>query len=1138
MNDSSSSHPASSLDLSSNDSLPHGSAFSVSPFAERVRPAQSLEPSAVAPAQPHTLNHKRLMRQAVSPVAELFYGSVWVLKAWHLDLEFPPSVVRHLDQRLKETLQARFGAPIDLDELEVSFSTALEPAVEADGRERFELRLTLRELGREVLNPPGLLALRRCAEPDRPLSASTPSLTVSVFFELLLKARWTLEHAQMQRRFWERHGTAWEMLAKLAFLDGLTRLHSRKRIDNEGHLLALDALGLTRFPQHIRELQPIRPPARSVVRGLALNGEIIPGIFHVRSNTTGHCYVHVLGSAPHCHEYISDDAPWKADEVLQAINASAWHRLNLSLESAQTLLTLTAPSDDAFTQLRVAQQRFWAARLTGSDAVESPDALIDDDHAALMPIEPALAVVSALDYWQHHEPLLARIPTPLGVANRLMGQWLRQMSPRPNRVPLRKTHTLITDPQRVFIRYLPGTSRTPWGHPRIAAANVIVTPDETPVTLGQALISRFRARQPQGYDDEGGRWVVYADTSGQGTWSTEAELNISAASVEAYIQGIDFLGLMRRRLDQFWQQQHADVERSLWSTFVGQALVALKSGDLSMDSFQMVIDAVEQAQQVHVPQAPLSVTARIRWSAVGFYVSNGLPLSSDCPPCVGLLVMSATHREGGVLYQAGQSTPFVPFSDRQQLVDHLTAAAANPAWRETVLNYMPRRFHARLSYILELWGGVRAPAEPVSTLRPWTEPLYNPDSHAARQRQLCEQEVSGSPMGFICESLRLNSQYDAEDSIVTDREQALGAWIQHLNRLQLLLAPMALLLPATSIAALTASAASVALNIQAANLPGDRQEERRQVMFAILSLGLLHMAPATPRLFQAFSKLAAPTAALSRGLGRGLRQGLTRGQSALPARRFGDWLRRSTQPRKTLLKAFFNGAGLMKTWRVAGNAEFGTSAVQVWKLGRKFLLWTSDRTQARTLVVSSHGYYLPWTRTTAIPNGTELRTFAPHGHELVDPMLHRIASQSVRPYAMLNSAQTLPGPDVGPFPGFLVRDTLMAGTTLPGRIKNYTLAKFQSEHYESYRDISQIVRNSHQPPLPSPLPATPMDVLTVRNRFGMTNPTLQDLFGELHRQGIHYDNILLVHCRCPAVGSMLGRSPSFVAPQGQSPITP
>lgn len=1136
MNDHSSSRPASGLDLISNDTLPHGSAFSVSPFTERVRP-QSPEPEVIAPAEPCTLNHKRVMRQAGSPVAELLYGSVWVLKAWQLDMAFPPSIIHHLDQRLTETLQARFGTAINIDELHIHVSTALEPAIEIDGRERFDLRLTLRELGRETLNPLGLLALQRCAEADRPLSPSTPSLTVSGFFHQLIEARWTQEYEQMQCQFWEQHGNTWEMLAKVAFLDSLTRLHSRRRLDNEGHLLALDALGLRRFPQHLHDLQSIKPPARSVVRGLALNGEIIPGIFHVRSNSTGHCYVHVLGTAPHCHEYISDDAPWKADKVLAAINASAWHRLNLSLDGAKAVLTLAAPSDDVFSQLSVAQQRFWAARLSGSDALELPGALIDDDHAALMPIEPAMALVSALDHWQHHEPLLARVPTPFGLANRLMGQWLRQISPQFNRVPLKQTHALVTDPQRVFIRYLPGTSRTPWGHSRIAAANIIVSPDEAPVTLSQALVSRFRALQPQGYDDEGGRWVVYADPSGQGTWSPEAELTVSATSVEAYIQGIDFLGLMQRRLDRFWQKQRTEVERSLWSTFISQALLALKTGDLSKDHFQMVIDAVERAQQVHLPQTPLSEAARIRWSAAGFHVNNGLPLGADCPPCIGLLIISAADREGGVLYQAGQPTPFVPFSGRQALIDHLTAAAANPAWRETVLRYMPRRFHPRLGYILEVWGGVRAPAEPVSILRPWTEPLYSPDTHAARQHQLCEQDLSGSPMGFICEGLRLNSQYDAEDSIVTNREQALGAWTQHLNRLQLLLAPMALMLPAATVAALTASAASVALGIQAAHLPGDRREERRQVMLAVLSLGLLQLAPATPRLFQAFRKLAAPTAALSRGAGSGLRQKLTRGQPALPARRFEDWLRRATLARRTLIKPFFNGAALMKTWSVTGSVEFGTSAVQVWKLGRKFLLWTSNRAQARTLVVSSHGYYLPWTRTTAIPNGTELRTFAPHGHELVDPMLHRIASQSVRPYAMLNSRNTLPGPGVGPFPDISTRDTLMAGTSLPGRIKNYTLAKFQSERYESYRDISQIVRNSQQPPFPSPLPATPMDVLTVRNRFGMTNPTLQDLFRELHRQGIHYDNILLVHCRCPALGSMLGRSPSFVAPQGQSPIT-
>jgi hypothetical protein len=54
----------------------------------------------------------------------------------------------------------------------------------------------------------------------------------------------------------------------------------------------------------------------------------------------------------------------------------------------------------------------------------------------------------------------------------------------------------------------------------------------------------------------------------------------------------------------------------------------------------------------------------------------------------------------------------------------------------------------------------------------------------------------------------------------------------------------------------------------------------------------------------------------------------------------------------------------------------------------------------------------------------------------------------------------------------------------------------------------------------------------------MNSPTLEDLFAQLHRHGIHYDRILLVHCRCSAISSLLGRSPKYTAAQGTAPITP
>ncbi|EPN02924.1 hypothetical protein A259_24970, partial [Pseudomonas syringae pv. actinidiae ICMP 19070] len=62
------------------------------------------------------------------------------------------------------------------------------------------------------------------------------------------------------------------------------------------------------------------------------------------------------------------------------------------------------------------------------------------------------------------------------------------------------------------------------------------------------------------------------------------------------------------------------------------------------------------------------------------------------------------------------------------------------------------------------------------------------------------------------------------------------------------------------------------------------------------------------------------------------------------------------------------------------------------------------------------------------------------------------------------------------------------------------------------------------------LPPTPTDVLTVRNRFGMTPPSLADLFNSLSIQGIHYDRILLVHCRCAAISAVLRRAPVYHAP--------
>ncbi|MGV8917321.1 MAG: putative adhesin [Pseudomonas sp.] len=310
----------------------------------------------------------------------------------------------------------------------------------------------------------------------------------------------------------------------------------------------------------------------------------------------------------------------------------------------------------------------------------------------------------------------------------------------------------------------------------------------------------------------------------------------------------------------------------------------------------------------------------------------------------------------------------------------------------------------------------------------------------------------------------------------------------------------------------------VSLNIASANLPGARQAEKKQVILAALSFGLLQLAPYTPRLLRSFGKLTAP-----------VKTAVRKAPVAVVAKSFGSLLNRSIAPRNTRLETFFGTNSLLKTWSIAAHPVFRTSLVKIWKLEQKFLLWTSGKGQARTLVVSTHGYHLPGSRNTPIPSRTELHVYAPHGYILIDPGLHRIIRRRVNPLAILkNTENTLVSAPNLPTP-YVMTDKLLAGTSQPGMIKNYSLSKYQTPQYESYDTIGHAVSNSNQSPFHGHLPSAPMDVLTVRNRFGMIDPTLDDLFTTLSRQGIHYEKILLVHCRCSAIDAAMQRAPVYRA---------
>jgi len=1055
-------------------------------------------PQNATPAEPPDAEQKMLAQKLKalrkSPGSRLIAHSPLFLQTVQMDMDYPQPLRTYVREQMSRLLRQKTGQSLSPDNLHITFITEDNPAVENNGNEHFSLRLSLTELGMTRFAAHDFIALTRCPLADEALSPPIPGLTASALITLLYRTSWDRDYSELFVRFWQQHEGTYRALAKLTFLDQLARHYSRKKISHEGYQLALYSLGLDRYPDSPECLLDIARGQQAELHMLNLNGSLIPGIFQLRSKNTSHCFIHILG-ARHVVEYISDDPHHMSKRLLDALkNArSLIHLPDISPPhhhaSAQGA---TLVEGDIFEALTHAQKNL---------------GVIEDPHEALgqpiniellKPIKRGLALASAVDLWHVQPDILKQIPVATRSAAHVM------------HTALHTQHGLELNPDHVFIRYLPGSSRTPLGNAR-QSTNFVHVPDETPISLSVALINNYRVERPVGYLDHGARTVVYLDPSGKGEWAQERALPISPEALEATIKGIDFLALMSAQIKQFWNQKDS-IERAFQSHLVAQAVIGLKCGNLTRGGFDRVVEAM-------VGLANPPTRSRLQWRALGFNVYSDFLDGVEEQYCAGLLLLAEQGKPERILYQAGRPKAFIEFADHDHLVRHVRTHAADAQWRKSVLGYIPGRHQERLDYLLRIWAG-QAQAEAVSLLRPWTDINHNPDVHDAQAHVLREKILSGSPFAYMRKTLQDNDLENAQTHIVTSGEVSLRYWTQQLSHLHLLLAPMAILLTPSALAAMAIEVGLVSLDIASANLPGHRSKEKLQAILAGLSLGLLDLAPATPRLLRSLKHLATTRKVVMRA-GPAFNVG---------SRGFGQVFEHSVQARRTQLEPFFRSNRLLKTWKIPGNPQSGRLPVKVWKLGRRFLLWTSDRTQASTLLVSTHGYYLPWSGTTRIPAHMDIYTYAPHGYGLTDPGLSQIAHRRVRPFAVSNSSGNTPFVSPDQLPPLVMADHLMAGTPRPGRLKNYTLSKYQNDVDETYEDISNVVSQTNRSPLAGQLPAAPMDVLTVRNRFGMPSPDLEDLLNSLAEQGIHYDRILLVHCRCSAIDMLLDRVPPFTAP--------
>lgn len=1038
-------------------------------------------------------DQKRLEALRNSPGFKLIAHSTLLLKASQLDMDYPPSLRQYVRAQLKALLQQSTGKALSPDKLKIRFRTDTHPEVDDQGRERYSRRMSLTDIAVLSFNGAMMHALMQHHFADKPLNASAPAFTASVALNLIINAPWKRDYTTLMETFWARHRDTYRALAKLSFLDELARQHAEKLVSREGFILALDALGLEHFPTTELCLQLPMRGTRSTAYLLTINGQVLPDALQLRSNNTSHCFIHLPGGGTPPGEYISDDPQHMTEKLIKVMNAAhAFAMLPDNDHAPEQAMPqgLSLIDGDVLTAVTQAQEK------------RSLDYL--EQHVGLAPqpdpfkaIKGGFALLGAVDIWQAQPDILDQLPVAHKHAAHLMA------------VILREKYNLNLSPDQVFIRYLRGHSTQPLGNARQPGIDFRV-PSETPLSLSEALVSNYRVASPVGYIDNGGRSVVYVDPTGKGEWSADRELLIDPHSIENEIRNVDFLQLMTQRIDEFWEQHGKTIETSLQSHFMTQALLCLKQGSLRRTGFDLIVKALGELDSQADDRS-------VQWSVPGFFLRHSIAEDSTAHDCPNLLILSHPDHPRRVLLQAGMVRAFAEFNSEDELKRYFQYATRSDTWRQCVLNYMPERHHQRLTYILKIWGGEQAPNPPFSVLRPWTDGIINQDAHQAAARKLGMHRLGGSPFAYVRQSLRRNSLWNAQDTIVTSAEVSLRYWTRQLNHLQFLLAPMSVLLTPALIASLATELGITALNISSANLPGARYAEKRQALLSVLSLGLLHLGPATPRLAGALRRLATPVKPVLR----------TATSLTTSTKSFGTWLNRSMRMRNTRLEKFFYTNAMLKTWTIAGRADLATQAVKAWKLRRQFLLWTADTRQARTLVVSSHGYYLPWSKNTGIPTGTELQVYAPHGYSLVDPSLHRVVSRKVAPFATLgNQGNTIARPPLHPY---AMTDKLLAGSAQQGMIKNYSLSKFQSLYYESYRDISQIVRNSNRSALMSTLPPAPMDVLTVRSRFGMPHPTLEQLFDALSETGIHYDKILLVHCRCSLFSGLTGRAPVFRA---------
>ncbi|AWF82764.1 hypothetical protein BTJ40_19170 [Microbulbifer sp. A4B17] len=177
--------------------------------------------------------------------------------------------------------------------------------------------------------------------------------------------------------------------------------------------------------------------------------------------------------------------------------------------------------------------------------------------------------------------------------------------------------------------------------------------------------------------------------------------------------------------------------------------------------------------------------------------------------------------------------------------------------------------------------------------------------------------------------------------------------------------------------------------------------------------------------------------------------------------------------------------------------------------------------EAPNLVISAHGATTKQIFYTKGHGGDNLFFFSPHGYSLNDPGVDSVLSGHAKYHEWIGKGKVCHNYTLSKYQGYhgTMTGQILGRITRPF-IKGESYSDMQSA-IDKAHSHNQMVSNldpnnpMHQPFIAATgiKPVMTADLLTIRNRVRMDDPTLVDVLNILHRNKLHYENIYCSFCR-------------------------